>query len=396
MADTDIFISGAGIAGMVLAAVMASRGRSVVICDPSPPPKTMDADGSDLRCTAYLAPSVELMDGAGLWAPLEPHATPLEALRVRDSEGWPPVETAQRTFLPGDLGLSAFGQNVVNWEARLHICEALAGMPNMDLRLGTGFRNMVARDTDVTVTLSDGSRFTAGLVVGADGRDSAVREALGIGVKRLTYRQRALAFACTHELPHDRISTETYNSGGAFVTVPLPDQDGQPASSIVWMDRGSRIRELVAMEEDAFNAALTNRALHGLGQMRRITPLAPWPIVTQTADRLIDRRVALVAEAAHVMPPIGAQGLNTSLADIRALADAIGDGDPGDPASLERYATSRARDIHLRSRTIDLYNRLCRSDAAPLRKARQVGLKAMHDLAPLRRKIMQAGMGGSL
>ncbi len=391
MADTDIFVSGAGIAGMVLAALLARRGFRVTLCDPAPPPGDGDAEGADLRSTAYLAPSITLLEEAGLWEGLAPDATALAALRVMDSTGWPPRQTATRTFAPGDLGLDAFGRNVMNWRARHTLARVLADDPGVDLRMGVGFADMLARDDGARITLTDGSRLDARLVVGADGRASPVRRAAGIDTRLHRYGQKALAFACTHRDPHRGVSTEIYNDGGAFVTVPLADQGGRPASSIVWMDTGPRATAL--SQADDFDAQLTDRALHVLGPMARATPFRLWPIVTQTATAMTARRTALVAEAAHVLPPIGAQGLNTSLADIRALADAIDPGDPGAPAGLAGYARARQGDMHARAAAIDVYNRLCSAGGGPLQALRRTGLKAVHDIAPLRTRIMGLGMG---
>ncbi|QFU07524.1 2-octaprenyl-3-methyl-6-methoxy-1,4-benzoquinol hydroxylase [Rhodobacteraceae bacterium THAF1] len=395
MEKTDIFISGAGIAGMILAALLAKRGHTVTVCDPSTPADAMSDEDSDLRSTAYLAPSIAVLEEAGLWQHLAPDATPLEALRVMDSTGWPPRQTATRTFRPGDLDLPAFGQNVMNWRAHRILLDALNDASRVNLRLGVGFRSMLARENEVRVTLTDGSRLSAALVIGADGRNSPVRGAAGIEARDRRYGQKALAFACTHADPHQHVSTEVYNGGGAFVTVPLPDHEGQHASSIVWMSTGARIAELQAMNAEAFDAELTERALHIMGPMQRITPMRVWPIITRTADALTARRTALVAEAAHVLPPIGAQGLNTSIADIAALADAIEGGDPGRDAALETYARSRHRDMAIRATAIDAYNRLCQADSGPLQALRSAGLKAVHDLGPLRRNVMMAGMGGA-
>ena len=395
MADerTDILISGAGLAGMILAALLARRGYAVTICDPAPPPEDVDCKGSDLRSTAYLVPSRDILQKAGLWRHLAPHATPLDALRVMDSAGWPPRQTGMRVFEAADLDLPSFGWNVPNWRARKVLGDALARDPKVDLRLGTGFANMLARDREALVTLDNGTRLRAHLVVGADGRNSPVREMAGIGVRVRRYGQKALAFAATHEVPHRNVSTEIYNSGGAFVTVPLPDHDGRPASSIVWMAEGARAIELSGMAFPAFDEALTLRALSVLGPMARATGLRLWPVVTQTAERLTAKRVALVAEAAHVLPPIGAQGLNTSISDIAALADAITD-DPGAPDALARYAVGRGRDVRVRAAAIDAFNRICQTGNPLVAKARVETLKALHDLAPLRRSVMQAGLGG--
>ncbi|WOI57515.1 FAD-dependent monooxygenase [Palleronia sp. LCG004] len=391
---SDVFISGAGLAGMILAARLAQKGLSVTICDPSTPPREAAAEGSDLRSTAYLELSRRVLAEAGLWDALAPHSMPLDALQVIDTSGWPPVERARRTFRPADMELDSFGWNVSNWRARSVLADHLEGHPGVTLRLGTGFREMFTRDDMVRVTLDDGTTIRTRLVVGADGHASPVRRAAGIDVRTWRYGQKAFAFAARHDAPHDNVSTEIYNSGGALVTVPLPDHEGQPTSAIVWMNDGRSARRLAALDADGFAAELDTRTLRVLGHMRPVTAIRAWPVVTQIAERLSARRVVLVAEAAHVLPPIGAQGLNTSIADIAALADAIDPADPGAAAPLERYARARERDMRLRSGTIDLFNRICRSGNPLVQGLRRTGLGALHDIAPLRLKVMQAGMGG--
>jgi 2-octaprenyl-6-methoxyphenol hydroxylase len=392
---TDILISGGGIAGLVAAAAFARSGFSVIVVDPAPPPPAAEADGSDLRSTAFLAPAIALFRDAGLWDALAPHAARLDTLRVVDTVGWPPEIRDERAFRAEDVTDGPFGWNLPNWLTRKVLVDRLAAYPNVDLRIGTGFSGMLTRESAAIARLTDGRRIEAKLVIGADGRASAVREAAGIGVSVTRYGQKALAFAVTHPHPHDNTSTELYNEGGAFVLVPLPDHKGGPASAVVWMERGPRAIELASMSPRDLGSLATERSCGVLGQLALASPVRVWPVVTQVADRLTAERTALVAEAAHVLPPIGAQGLNTSLHDVAALVriateapDAL-----GTPGMLTAYEAARARDIHLRARAIDLFNRVCRSGETPLQALRLGGLRMVHDVAPLRRAVMQAGLG---
>jgi 2-octaprenyl-6-methoxyphenol hydroxylase len=298
-------------------------------------------------------------------------------------------------FQSGDIADGPFGWNLPNWLTRREVLAHVQRQPNIELALGTGFAAMLTRTREAIVTLTDGRRIGARLVIAADGRGSAVREAAGIRVQTTRYGQKALAFSVTHPLPHNDISTEVYNQGGAFTTVPLPDHQGSPASAIVWMNPGPRTLDLAALDPVAFNAIMTERSCGLLGPLSLASHRNIWPIVTQVADRLTAERTALVAEAAHVLPPIGAQGLNTSLHDVAALYDlAIAAPDTlGEAAMLARYAASRHRDIALRARVIDLYNRVCKSGEPPIQALRSLGLKTVHDVAPLRRGIMRAGLG---
>jgi 2-octaprenyl-6-methoxyphenol hydroxylase len=391
---TDILISGGGIAGLTAAAAFARAGRSVVLADPAPPPPAAGADGSDLRSTAFLGPAIALFREVGLWEALSPHAARLDTLRVVDTVGWPPMIRDERAFRAQDVTDGPFGWNLPNWLTRKLLVERLSDFPNVELRLGTGFAGLLTRESGAFVRLTDGTRVEARLVVGADGRASAAREAAGIDVDVTRYGQKALAFEVTHPHPHGSTSTELYNEGGAFVLVPLPDHKGGPASAVVWMERGPRALELAALDPRALGALATERSCGILGQLELASPVRVWPVVTQVARRLTAERTALVAEAAHVLPPIGAQGLNTSLQDVAALARIISEtDDPGSPAVLRAYEKARAADVHMRARVIDLFNRVCRSGEAPLQALRLGGLRVVHDVAPLRRAVMQAGLG---
>jgi 2-octaprenyl-6-methoxyphenol hydroxylase len=393
----DIFVSGGGIAGLTAAAAFGQAGFTVLLADPAPPVDAAEGDGSDLRSTAFLQPARDLFDRAGLWDALAPHATPLEVLRAVDTTGWPPEIRATRDFRADDISDRPFGWNLSNWQTRHVITQTIARTPGVELRMGVGFARLLTREREALVALTDGTALRARLVIAADGRDSPVREAAGIGVSVARYGQKALAFNVTHPYPHENVSTELYNSGGAFVLVPLPDLRGGPASAVVWMNDGRRSLDLLAMDEAAFGAEATLRACGLYGPLTLASPRRLWPVVTQQAERLTAQRVAIVAEAAHVLPPIGAQGLNTSLHDIRALLGlAVADPEGlGAPAMLAAYETARARDIRTRATAIDLFNRVCRSGEAPVQALRLAGLKAVHDIAPLRRAVMRAGLGAS-
>ncbi|MEL6801536.1 MAG: FAD-dependent monooxygenase [Pseudomonadota bacterium] len=391
----DIFISGGGIAGLVAAAAFGRAGFSVCLADPAPPVDTAEAEGSDLRSTAYLQPARDLLETAGLWDTLAPHATPLDALRVIDTAGWPPEPTATREFRADELGELPFGWNLPNWLTRKVLADHIATLDRVDLRLGVGFKSLLQRETAALITLTDGTRLSAKLAIAADGRASPLREAAGIGVTTTRYGQKALAFSVTHPHPHSNISTEIYNAGGAFTLVPLPDHLGGPASAVVWMNDGPRAAELMAMAPPEFEAEMTARSTALLGHLTLASPRRMWPVITQRATRLAAQRVAITAEAAHVLPPIGAQGLNTSLNDIAALLQ-IATAAPGKIGAgnmLSAYEQNRTRDIKARAAVIDLFNRICRSDTAAIQALRTRGLKAVYDITPVRRAVMQAGLG---
>ncbi|HBS50383.1 MAG TPA: UbiH/UbiF family hydroxylase [Rhodobacteraceae bacterium] len=393
--DCDILVSGGGIAGLTAAAAFGSAGFKVICVDPTPPVTERDAEGSDLRTTAFLQPAQGLLERTGLWERLAPHAAPLQVMRIIDAGGERSEPRITRDFDAADISDRPFGWNLPNWLLRREMVGRLEEMPNVEFRPGTGTTTLFTREAEARVGLSDGTRVTARLVVAADGRGSPMREAAGIGEHTTRYGQKALAFAVTHPVPHENVSTEIHRSGGPFTLVPLPDYQGKPSSAIVWMERGPEALRLNALDTPAFEAAMNERSCGILGRLTLASRRTLWPIISQHAERLSGERLALIAEAAHVVPPIGAQGLNMSLADLRALLD-LAEARPeglGDRAMLDAYHRARITDIRLRVRGIDLLNRASMMGARPLRDARALGLNALYSLAPVRRTLMQMGLG---
>lgn len=392
---TDILISGGGVAGLAAAAVFGAAGFRVVAVDPAPPVTGEDDAGADLRTTAFLQPSRALLDEAGLWARLAPHAAPLQVMRIVDAGGAAEEVRFAADFDAADISELPFGWNLPNWLLRREFAGRLAELSTVSFRPGLGTAGVLTREGEAIVTLTDGSRIAARLLVAADGRASPVRQALGIGVRTMRYGQKALAFAVTHPIPHGNVSTEIHRSGGPFTLVPLPDRAGLPASAIVWMERGEEALRLATLPVPAFEAEMTARSAHILGPLTLVTRRSVWPIISQIADRFSGERTALVAEAAHVVPPIGAQGLNMSLADIRTLRDLAMEAPArlGDRAMLDAYARRRRPEVALRVTGIDALNRASMAGAPVLRDLRGQALRLLHGAAPVRRTLMRAGLG---
>jgi len=393
--DFDIVISGGGIAGLTAALGFGRAGLRTLCIDPTPPVTTEDASGADLRTTAFLQPSQRLLARIGLWPRLAPHAAPLSTMRIVDAGGVTATPREIADFRAEDLSDLPFAWNLPNWLIRREVLAAIASTETVMFRSGIAATRLFTRDRDARLTLSDGSQARARLIVAADGRNSTIRAELGIDVTTWRYGQKALVFTVGHDTPHEDISTEVHRTGGPFTLVPLPDLDGQHRSSVVWMDKGASVVTLAGMAEDRFNAAATERSGGILGELRLLGQRSVWPIISQRARQLVGQRTALMAEAAHVVPPIGAQGLNMSLADLAMLLD-LAEATPADLGSvrmLARYQQRRLPDITARVTGIDALNRASIASAPVLRDMRRAGLKLFHDVAPLRKTLMRAGLG---
>lgn len=391
MVDTDIVISGAGPAGLAAAAILGHQGLRITLLDPAPPITVAATKGADLRSTAILQPGRDLLEQAGAWDALAPHAMPLDRMRILDAAGRGPA----KDFLSSDISDRAFGWNLPNWLLRRALLERLEALDTVTFLPGTGFDSMIPRQDAIQVRTSDGKTKWAKLLLGCDGRDSAVRRAAGIGVKRMRYGQSAVVFTATHPIAHENVSTEIHLEGGPFTLVPLPDHKGKPCSAVVWMIDGPEAQRLMALPQPDFETEATERSVGHFGQLSLAGRRQCWPIITQIADRFYAPRIALAAEAAHVVPPIGAQGLNMSLNDIGTLAGLIAENpsDPGAPMLLARYHRRRWPDVILRELGIDMLNRVSQTGIGPLQALRGAGLNVIHGVRPVRRAVMHLGLG---
>ena len=392
---TDIFISGGGIAGLTAAAVLGGNGFGVVCADPARAPDANGPETADTRTTAFLLPARPVLEDAGIWPRIAEFATPLKALRVADAGGEDGGIRHAATFEAAEISDAPFGWNIPNRLVRRELLDRLSRLANVEIRHGVHTHGIVRRSGATIVRLSDGDTLSCRLLVGADGRNSRVRELLGIGARRWRYGQAALSLPVVHDHPHDGVSTEIHSAGGPFTLVPLPERDGGFSSAVVWVDRAAETERLSRLPDAAFDRELNRRSCGVLGSMSRAGGHGRWPVSGLLADRLTSHRSVLIAEAAHVVPPTGAQGLNMSFADIRQLQALLEDSksDPGSDDVLLDYAKARLPDILMRTAACDVLNRASIAGRPVARDVRLACLKTLHAGAPLRRALMRAGLG---
>ena len=395
--NIDIFISGAGPAGLLASISFASLGYSVICVDPHKPVTHANDAGADLRTTAFLQPAKHFMQSLDLWAELKSYAVPMEIMRIIDAAGenWPPREKTTKDFLSSDISDLPFGWNIPNWLLRRAFTEKANKYSNLELKFGLTTSSFIRRDDAAFVYLDDGSQIKAKLVIGADGRNSFIREKSQIKISRTEFFQKALTFVVTHEKPHQNASIEIHRSGGPFTFVPLADFEGKACSSVVWMESNKNIDRLLALNSKEFDKEVNNRSCSHLGKLNVISHITAWPIISQIAKQLTTKRTALIAEAAHVLPPIGAQGLNMSLADIKSLYDLVKDTSrlSNIEKILDEYDKSRRLDIRTRVLGINALNEVSKSSLPIAQETRALGINFLHSSPQIRKGLMKLGLG---
>ena len=388
--DYDLCISGAGIAGMIAAIAFAKTGTKVLLVDPQKPQTKLHTKNADLRSTAFLQPAITFLDQINLWPALKTIATPLEIMRLADAGGAENTIRHIADFDASELGETAFGWNIQNTALKAVLMKAIEQSSSLEAHFGSKIE-ITAPRSDEVVLKRDGKTLKSRAVFLAEGRNSLNRERLGISVKKMDYSQSALAFAVTHDKPHKNISTEIHRTGGPFTLVPMQNRNAKFCSSVVWMEHKREAERLSKLGDDDFNSALNARATGVLGTLKSLTPRQSFPIISQIAEKLGHSNCYLIAEAAHVVPPIGAQGLNMSLADIQWLYDQRDYVLNSDQTA--QYNKARLTDMRTRVRGIEALNRAAMSKDQRLRDLRLAGLKALHGIAPIRHAVMKKGLG---
>jgi 2-octaprenyl-6-methoxyphenol hydroxylase len=301
--DFDVLVAGNGPAGLTAALAMADAGFAVALVGP-------ERLSKDARTTALMAPAVALLDRLGVWQALEGQAAPLASMQIIDGTSRL-VRARPVVFKASEISEPAFGWNIPN-EALLGALEQEAGSRGDIKVFNMPVERYESGQEAVICELGGGKTVSAKFVVAADGRNSLARQSAGISLKFWSYPQTAMVLTFAHTRGHSNISTEFHTETGPFTVVPLPGN----RSSLVWVMAPGEVDAVKALTDEELSLRLEERMQSILGKVKVDPSRQFYPLSAQTPSRFAARRIMLAGEAAHVFPPIGAQGLNLGLRDV--------------------------------------------------------------------------------
>ncbi|MEM7617899.1 MAG: FAD-dependent monooxygenase [Pseudomonadota bacterium] len=392
---TKVLIVGGGAAGLALALKLGIKGIKCVVIDPSVP-NSYDFKKHGGRTAALMGQSVDLLQSLGLWEEIERDTAPLNTMKIID-DGNPALDPVELSFPANEIDEKNFGHNVPNCYLRELLYQHAQKNENITCLIPDKVTKIEHQNASIVITTEQGEKITADLLVGADGRFSKVREISGIGFKEIDYNQTAITCLVSHSKPHDNISTEHHRPGGPFTMVPMPDQNRKHYSSIVWVEKTDEAQKYLSIEKALVEQTLYDKTRHALGDITLESPLESWPLKALLADKIIAERTALIAEAAHAMSPIGAQGLNLSLRDVDILGDILSEAiqlgeDIGGDVVLSRYQGARHLDLQTRFHGVDKYNKVVSNNIGFVRSLRRGGLNTLKTIPALKKLAMHVGL----
>jgi 2-octaprenyl-6-methoxyphenol hydroxylase len=383
----DVAVVGGGPAGLAAAIALAQAGAGTALIARRQP-------YGDNRTTALLGGSVTFLEGLDVWRRCLDHAAALQAMRLVDDTGRL-IRAPEVRFAASEIGLDAFGYNIENRQLMAAL-EARAGEIAGLTRFDDEAEGVIPGEGEVVIRTAGGTSLAARLVVGADGRHSLCREAAGIAVSHRELHQAALTFNISHSRPHRNISTEFHTPHGPCVFVPLPGD----RCSVVWVAAPNEAERLKGLSDDELSDAAEKQSHSIFGRVKVEPGRFLFPLAIEHPRQFAQNRIVLVGEAAHVIPPIGAQGLNLGLRDADDIAAIVRDSlaaaaDPGGREVMRRYGLARRADVLSRTMVIDVANRSLLSEFLPMQSLRAAGLHLIGAIGPLRRLAMREGLAPS-
>jgi 2-octaprenyl-6-methoxyphenol hydroxylase len=392
MSRCDVIIGGGGMVGMTLAIALARGGLDVVVADPIPQTAALEPK-FDGRVSALAYASVRMFGALGVWEAMAPHAQPIKDILVTDAPLGGEPSPFSLHFDPAEIGTDSLGHIVENRHTRTTLFATAETLPNLRFVAPAALTALTPTPHGIVATLANGETIEASLAVAADGRDSPMRDAMGLKVVSWSYPQWGIVATVEHEKPHNGVAYEHFLPSGPFAILPMTGN----RSSLVWTEREDLAPALLKLDEDAFDAELASRFGSHLGATRAAGPRWSYPLKFHLARGFVAPRFALCGDSAHGIHPIAGQGLNLGLKDAAALCEVVLDAarlglDIGNLDTLQKYERWRRFDSFALSAATDGLNRLFSNDIAPLRVLRDVGMGIVDAIGPARRFFMrQAG-----
>jgi 2-octaprenyl-6-methoxyphenol hydroxylase len=394
----DVAISGASFAGLALAcALVDALGPEfkVVVIDRV----AAAAPRPDARAFALSAASKHLLEAIGAWPAIADEAQPVDGIDITDSSleaGVRPVLLAYDNVTEGGDPATHIVPAGPLWEA---LRTKARSHPSITQLAPAEIVAFSADDAGARIDLAGGRQIAAALVVAADGRRSALREAAGIKVIGWSYPQTGIVTTVSHERPHAARAVQHFLPGGPFAILPLTGN----RSCITWTEEAREAKRILALDDAGFLAEVEKRFGGKLGAVTLAGPRQSWPLELHLARRYVGPRFALVGDAAHGVHPLAGQGLNLGFRDVAALTEVVAEGvrlgfDAGNAEALRRYERWRRFDSAVSAATFDAINRLFASDATLLRSVREAGLGIIDRVPVLKRFFVAeaAGLTGEL
>ena len=387
--EFDLIIVGSGLVGASLAVALRDSGLRLALVEGRAPAPLPSDDSWDPRIYAVNPANTRFLDQFGVWSGLDQsRIAPVYDMRV-----WGDDPAARLDFSAYQAGVSELAFIAESRLMQDGLWRALQGQANLEIFCPAACEALDICDEAVYLRLQDGRELQARLVVGADGRESWVRNQAGIEARPRDYGQSGVVANFEIEKPHHNIAYQWFREDGILAYLPLPGK----RMSIVWSAYEPLAQELVALPPEEFCLRVREAGKNTLGELKLITPPAAFSLRLLNLEQLVRPRVALIGDAAHNVHPLSGQGVNLGFQDARQLAQVLLRREPqrdcGDYLLLRRYERARKEDILAMQLVTDGLHKLFNNANPLLRGLRNTGLGLTNHLGGLKSRLMRHAIG---
>ena len=381
----DLVIVGGGLAGLSLACALRESRLQIALVEHRPP---TPASGWDARIYAISPANAEFLKKIGAWKHLDANRiTPVHAMKIFGDGG------ARLNFSAYESGVDELAWILESSLMACELWESAKRQANLTLFCPATPRELSITDDAATLTLTDGQRLSARLLVGADGRDSWVRETCGLEAINTPYNEMGVVANFECEQPHRGTAYQWFRDNGVLAWLPLPGN----RLSMVWSTPNAHAEELLALPAEALCERVTAAGQHALGDFRLITPPTAFPLRLMRVPRTIAPRLALIGDAAHGIHPLSGHGINLGFRDACALGELLAETpdwqDIGSERLLRRYQRSRREETALLQHTTHTLRLLFRETLPGLKPLRNTGMELTDRLPVIKNLLVHYALG---
>lgn len=393
----NVFISGGGPVGLMLALGLAKFNKKTVLAEPYPVHDAMLEEQSknsfDGRVLALSKGSQLFLQSLGLWLDLQPYCTPIEHIHV-SQKGYLGITTLHAHEVDEDaLGFSIQSSDLgkVLWQAVL-ANENIKVLTPAKLKF---FEQQADQVHGLVESVEEQSHIiaevNAQLIVGADGTQSTVRELLKLPIEEHLYDAFGFLAQIETEFHPHGWAYERFTKDGPVALLPMHEH----FHKAVMICPKENVEQIKKLSDEDYIALFAEKMGERLGRFTKVSERIVYPLKETYVPQMTAERAVLMGNASHTQHPVAAQGLNLGIRDIQEFLEmSVGFEDLGDNLFLSEYAKRREPDHKKVMGLTDTLIQVFQHKSPMVGHLRGLGMMAMQAMPSLKKRFSKFAMSG--
>ncbi|WP_210114643.1 FAD-dependent oxidoreductase [Pseudoalteromonas sp. KS88] len=388
MQKNKVIVVGGGMVGAAMAVKLAQQGCDVRVIEQRPinAEQVLQSETIDIRVSAINRFSEKLLDELG--------AMPL--LRASRLAPYQQLEAFERAgdnllFDCNDINTSHLGHLIENKLIQASLWQQFK-QHNIDvLTIKSPICAIEQTAQDISLIYGE-ERYSANLVIAADGGQSQLRAKANIGVTGWQYQQHCMGVLIKMDALQQIKTWQQFKPSGPVAFLPMQ----APYANLIWYDDAAKLQNLNKLTKEQLKQQIIENFKPLAGDFE-IVNQAVFPLARQHANKYSAGRLVLVGDAAHTINPLAGQGVNLGFQDVAALSDILASVDDiGNESHLKHYEQTRRKANLLMMSMMDACYFGFSNQLTPLQWARNRFLKIANSTGPIKNWVLKYAISGEL